>query len=47
MESQALKIHDNDRSTAGGPPGWLAFGVVTTSYFVTLLGVVAYCLALP
>ena len=47
MQSQALHIDDNDRSTQGGPPGWLAFGVITSSYFVVLMGVVAYCIILP
>lgn len=47
MQSKTLKINDQDRSTAGGPPGWLAFAVVTSSYFVALAGVLAYCVVVP
>ena len=47
MQNHALKIDDNDTSTHGGPPGWLAFSVITSSYFLVLFGVVAYCLVLP
>ena len=46
MQIQALQIDDQDTSTQGGPPGWLAFGVVMSSYFVVLLGVIAYSLVL-
>jgi len=47
MNNATLKINDSDRSTQGGPPGWLAFGVITSSYFVVLLGVVTYCVVWP
>ena len=47
MKSEALSIHDDDTSTAGGPPGWLAFGVVASSYFVVIVGVLAYCVMVP
>ena len=47
MQNQSLKINDADTSTHGGPPGWLAFSVVTSSYFVVLAGVIAYCIVLP
>jgi hypothetical protein len=47
MQNETLNINDNDTSTAGGPPGWLAFGVVVSSYFVVLLGVITYCVVLP
>jgi len=47
MNIQTLNIHDDDTSTAGGPPGWLAFAVVSSSYFVVLLGVLAYCVMVP
>ncbi|MEM6506475.1 MAG: hypothetical protein AAF711_13620 [Planctomycetota bacterium] len=47
MQNETLKINDADTSTQGGPPGWLAFGVITSSYFVVLMGVVAYCIVLP
>lgn len=47
MQNEALKINDNDTSTQGGPPGWLAFGIVMSSYFVVLMGIVAYCVVLP
>lgn len=47
MKSEALNIHDDDPSTHGGPPGWLAFGVVASSYFVVLIGVLTYCVIVP
>ncbi|MBX2850998.1 MAG: hypothetical protein KTR15_04535 [Phycisphaeraceae bacterium] len=47
MQNRALNINDDDTSTAGGPPGWLAFSVIMSSYFVVLMGVVAYCVVLP
>lgn len=47
MNNDALNIHDDDRSTAGGPPGWLAFSIIASSYFVVLLGVVTYCVLVP
>ena len=47
MQNETLKINDQDTSTAAGPHGWLAFGVVASSYFVVVLGVIAYCVVLP
>lgn len=32
---------------SGKSPNWLAIGLISSSYFVVLLGVVAYCLVLP
>ena len=46
MQSDILKIDDQDTSTQGGPPGWLAFSVIMSSYFVVLLGVIAYSVVL-
>lgn len=47
MNNKALNINDDDTSTQGGPPGWLAFSVITSSYFIVLMGVVAYCVVWP
>ena len=47
MNNDTLNIHDHDLSTQGGPPGWLAFGVVASSYFVVLLGIVMFCVVVP
>ena len=47
MKSHALNIHDEDTSSAGGPPGWLAFAIATSSYFVVLVSMVTYCVVLP
>lgn len=32
---------------AGDSPSWIAFGLVSASYFVIVLGVIAYCVVLP
>ena len=32
---------------SGTTPTWIAFGLVSASYFVALLGLAAYCLVLP
>lgn len=47
MNSEALRINDDDLSTHGGPPGWLAFSVIASSYFVVLLGMLTYCVLVP
>ena len=31
-ENERLDIHDHDRSTEGGPPGWMAFSAVFLFY---------------
>lgn len=31
-ENEPLDIHDTNRSTEGGPPGWLAFSTVMLFY---------------
>ncbi len=28
IENERLNIHDTDQTTAGGPPGWVAFAIV-------------------
>ena len=33
MENEFLNIHDDDQSTSGGPPGWLAWSAI---FFVFL-----------
>ena len=47
MKNETLNLHDEDTSSAGGPPGWLAFAVVSSSYFVVLLGILSYCVLVP
>lgn len=47
MKSEALNINDEDLSTQGGPPAWFAFGVVASSYFVVLVGMLTYCVVVP
>ena len=47
MQNQPLHTDHHDRSEQAGPPGWLAFSLVTSSYFVALAGVIAYCVVLP
>lgn len=31
MDNEPLDIQDSDRSTRGGPPGWLAFVIILTA----------------
>ncbi len=40
MKSERLNIHDEDRSTEGGPPGWMAFVVILVS--VMLIAAIAF-----
>ena len=47
MQNQTLHTDERDQSAEAGPPGWLAFSLVTSSYFVALAGVIAYCIVLP
>ena len=50
MNSTTRPMNNNLTSQAiaeSDTPGWVAFAAVTLSYFVVLLGVVAYCLVLP
>ena len=47
MDNETMVINDNSGSTQSGAPEWVAFALVTSSYFVVLLGVVTYCLVLP
>ncbi|MFI4859536.1 MAG: hypothetical protein ACIAXF_02520 [Phycisphaerales bacterium JB063] len=39
MHDEPLKINDNDRSTEGGPPGWMAFSIIVAA--AVLIAVVA------
>ena len=43
MHNDFLHIHDEDESTQGGPPGWLAFTTITTAYFSILIVMLLYC----
>ena len=47
MQNRTLHTDNRDRSQQGDPPGWLAFSLITSSYFVALAGVIAYCIVLP
>lgn len=40
MDYQPLDIKDSERSTRGGPPGWLAFSAILAS--VSIIVVVAF-----
>lgn len=42
MKNERLDIHDEDRSTKGGPPGWLAFVIILGA--VLLISVTALLL---
>lgn len=39
MEHDPLEIRDNDRSTHGGPPGWMAFTIIILA--AVLIAIVA------
>jgi len=47
MNSDVLNVHDDDLSTAGGPPAWFAFAVVSATYFAVVVGALAYCVFVP
>ncbi len=44
MQHEPLDIRDNDRSTRGGPPGWMAFTIILLS--AVLIGMVGIILGL-
>ena len=35
IENEKLNIHDKDRDSAGGPPGWVAMAIVGGLFLVT------------
>lgn len=39
MDNETLGIEDSDQSTEGGPPGWIAWGVIVAA--VTLIVITA------
>lgn len=47
MNNQTPQTNELAADNDNGVPGWIAFSLVTSSYFVVLFGVVTYCLVLP
>ncbi len=44
MESELLEIHDKDKSTEGGAPGWMVWAIVFVA-FLAIAGVAAILFA--
>jgi hypothetical protein len=45
MEKPQVEIRDEDQSTEGGPPGWMAFAIIV-GLFLVLAAVAALVMAL-
>ncbi|XAL98264.1 hypothetical protein OT109_11705 [Phycisphaeraceae bacterium D3-23] len=40
MDNKPLDIKDSDRSTQGGPPGWMAFSIIVAAAVLIVVVVI-------
>lgn len=44
VANDPLDINDSDRSTQGGPPGWMAFAIIVAAAVMIGVAVIVYTL---